>query len=111
MKENNEIPKGNETPEGRELQMSGESEIILNASTLMKEVNEFSQQFANKMDEKKEGMLIVAFDKEGHVCTTILGQHDNLVDNISSVLKNQKVPLFRVITCALKKSHFFNFMD
>ena len=105
MKENNEIPKG------RELQMSGESEIILNASTLMKEVNEFSQQFANKMDVEKEGMLIVAFDKEGNVCTTILGQHGNLVDNISSVLKNQKVPLFNVITCALQKSHFSNFMD
>lgn len=111
MKENNEIPKGNETPKGRELQMSDESKIILNASTLIKEVNEFSQQFANKMDVEKEGMLIVAFDKEGNVCTTILGQHGNLVDNISSVLKDQKVPLFNVITCALQKSYLSNFMD
>lgn len=106
MKENNDVPKRNGIPEGRELQMSGKTEIIMNASTLVKEVNEFSQQFANKMDEEKEGMIIVAFDKEGNVCTTVLGQHGNLVNKLAKVLENPNVPLFNVLMCVLKKNDF-----
>lgn len=106
LKENNNMKEKNETPEGKKLQSSVESETIVNASTLMKDVEEFAQQFANKMDSEKEGMIIVAFDKERNVCTTVLGQHGNLVNKLANVLENPNVPLFNVLMCVLKKNDF-----